>query len=228
MRYFSFRNVSVILLILSCLLLIKFIDGYFGDSVVTYVRHKAYNYTTSMIEQAIREQVLSDLDPTSLIYVDSVDGTENIVVNTRQTSTIMGKVMKSVTEEVASLEDFSLELPLMLVFSDTLFTRIGPKLNIYIRPISSVKVDIKSRITDYPINNSLLEVILFTEVHFQTIIPFQKSDLIVENELPLLIEVISGDIPRYYYQGGTSIPLIPNDSGSSQDSDISDIGDIDA
>ncbi len=212
MHYFSFRKIFIFVIVLVCILIIKIVDGYFGNSVESYVQNKAYIYTTSLIEQAIREDVVNDLDPTTLIFVDTIDGTENIVVNTKQTNMIMGNVMRKVSKEIEKIEDFNLKLPLGLVFSDTLATMFGPQFNIHIRPMSSVKVDIKSRLTEFGINNTLLEVVLLTEVRFQTIIPFQKKELVVATELPLLIEIISGDIPRYYYQGGNSIPLTPQDN----------------
>ncbi|XMB86290.1 sporulation protein YunB [Mycoplasmatota bacterium WC44] len=223
MRYFSFRNILIVLFIVIFLLFLKFIDGYFSDPVKSYVEQRVRLHTASIVEQAIREDVLNELDPETLINIKKNGGTvENIIVNTYQTNKIMADVMKSVTEEINTFNqgELNLELPLLMVISDTMFLEYGPKVNIYIKPVSSVKVDVISRLTEFGINNTLLEVVLKTEVHFQTLIPFQKNTLVVTNELPLLIEVITGDIPRYYYQGGTTIPLTPQDNDGPSETDI--------
>ena len=92
------------------------------------------------------------------------------------------------------------EVPVGVVFGDSLFSNIGPKIPVKIKYSGNVSLDIKTRVSEYGLNSALIEVYVLVEVTQRTILPFQSKDIKLSSEIPIVIKVIKGAIP-YYLQG---------------------------
>ena len=92
------------------------------------------------------------------------------------------------------------EVPVGVVFGDSLFSYIGPKIPVKIKYSGNVSLDIKTRVSEYGLNSALIEVYVLVEVTQRTILPFQSKDIKLSSEIPIVIKVIKGSIP-YYLQG---------------------------
>ncbi len=92
------------------------------------------------------------------------------------------------------------EVPVGVVFGDSLFSNIGPKIPVKIKYSGNVSLDIKTRVSEYGLNSALIEVYVLVEVTQRTILPFQSKDIKLSSEIPIVIKVIKGSIP-YYLQG---------------------------
>lgn len=92
------------------------------------------------------------------------------------------------------------EVPIGVVFGDSLFSNIGPKIPVKIKYSGNVSLDIKTRVSEYGLNSALIEVYVLVEVTQRTILPFQSKDIKLSSEIPIVIKVIKGSIP-YYLQG---------------------------
>ena len=93
---------------------------------------------------------------------------------------------------------------------------MGPDITIKIRPVGSYKLDLITSADHFGINNSIIQVLLILQVDFLTIIPFNSQLVTVDLQVPLVIEIIQGVVPRYYYylnnyDPGPSIPEIEDD-----------------
>ena len=79
--------------------------------------------------------------------------------------------------------------------------------------VGSVVSNIKSDITNYGINNALLEVSIEVEVSEQVILPFISKRITISQDIPIAIKIIQGTVPKYYGNGLTerssllSIPM---------------------
>lgn len=92
------------------------------------------------------------------------------------------------------------EVPVGVVFGDSLFSNIGPKIPVKIKYSGNVSLDIKTRVSEYGLNSALIEVYVLVEVTQRTILPFHSKDIKLSSEIPIVIKVIKGSIP-YYLQG---------------------------
>ena len=70
----------------------------------------------------------------------------------------------------------------------TLLSNLGPKIPIKLHYTGDVNSNITTKITQYGINNALIEIIL----------PFSTSIKTLENDVPIAIKMIQGKIPSYY------------------------------
>lgn len=92
------------------------------------------------------------------------------------------------------------EVPIGVVFGNSLLSNIGPKIPVKIKYSGNVSLDIKTRVSEYGLNSALIEVYVLVEVTQRTILPFQSKDIKLSSEIPIVIKVIKGSIP-YYLQG---------------------------
>lgn len=196
---------SVLLIFFLGIFIISFVSGYFSTRVKYYINQKVTVNSSILFERAIRDAVVPNIDTSSIIILTfgEYNKVENVVINTKEISNIMSMVLQVLENNLQKIEQEeelnSLSLPLGIILSDTLFQRLGPNINILIQPVGSFKVDIITTAEPFGINNSLIQVILMVKMNFITIIPFNKQIIETKINIPLAIEIISGEVPRYYY-----------------------------
>ena len=80
-----------------------------------------------------------------------------------------------------------------------LLANIGPKIPLNLNVIGEVYADIETKVTEYGMNNAMIEV--YIELEASTIIhmPFLSKQITVKNKIPLTMEIIQGNIPSYSF-----------------------------
>ncbi len=217
MRYFNLRKSLLILFLALTISLALVVDSYFSDALKIYIDQKSSMFVSRMLENTIRNSVLNKLNSKDLVYIETSGTIQNIIIDSQVTNQILADVYKNINEELENLENenYQLKIPVLGAFNKSFLASIGPKVNIEIMPSSSVKVDITSKITEYGINNSLLEMYIETDIVFNTYIPLRESEVIVNSRIPIHVQVLKGDVPKYYYRGGANIPNTPHDSDAN-------------
>lgn len=206
-----FFKITIYILII--LLIINFITNYFSERVKTYIKQKATLISSQLIAKTIEEEVVPNIDIEGLFkMVNNNEKIESIYINTYQVNNILGKTTKSLGDALKNIDDEqlnNLKLPIGIIFSDVFFNNIGPNINIKIYPVGSVEVDIKSTIKEYGINNSIFRLDIEVKVNFAVVVPLQTDEITVITNIPLIVQIIQGEVPRYYYSNsnGQFIPM---------------------
>ena len=94
------------------------------------------------------------------------------------------------------------EVPLGVIFENSFFSNIGPKVPVKIKYSGNVSLDVKTRVNKYGIDSALIEVYIYVEVTQRTILPFKSKDIKLTSEIPVVMKVVKGSIP--YYLAGTN------------------------
>ena len=61
--------------------------------------------------------------------------------------------------------------------------------------------NLQTKITNYGINNALLEVNMHIEISQMLLLPFSTSSIKVEGNYPLIVKLIEGTVPDAYFSG---------------------------
>lgn len=193
--------------------IMNFVSGYFSDRVSVYISNKATIYCSNVIEEAIRDEVVSRIDLESLVTYnkDQDEVVKSIYINTKQVNDILSNVNKSISNNMNKIENEKLVLPLGIVLSETLFYDIGPDMTINIVPVGSAITDVVSKVSPYGINSSLFEVSINVKMKVETIIPLKKGLVDISFDIPLVIQIINSDVPRYYFSSKGAIPYFELD-----------------
>ncbi len=89
------------------------------------------------------------------------------------------------------------EVPLGVMFGNSFFSNLGPKIPVRIKYSGNVGLDVKTRVSSYGLNSALIEVYIYVEVTQRTILPFQSDDVKLTSEIPVVMKVVKGGVPNY-------------------------------
>ena len=90
------------------------------------------------------------------------------------------------------------EIPIGIIFKNTILSNLGPKIPIKLHYLGDVNSNITTKVTPYGINNALLEVGVNLEMNAKIILPFQTKKMKLNCKIPIVIKVIQGYVPSYY------------------------------
>jgi len=82
--------------------------------------------------------------------------------------------------------------------NNALLSNVGPKIPVRVSLSGEMESNIKTEIEEYGINNSVLKIIINVSVSEQIILPLLSKKITVDNDVPIAIKMIQGQIPDYY------------------------------
>ena len=91
---------------------------------------------------------------------------------------------------------------------------MGPKIPVKLSLIGDIVSNVNTKVTNYGINNALIEVSIYVQVESRVILPFITDTVIVETEIPVAMKLVQGIVPDYLLGGLTnsSVPIkVPNE-----------------
>jgi sporulation protein YunB len=97
-------------------------------------------------------------------------------------------------------------IPLGQATNNTLLGNLGPRIPVRFYVIGNVASGVKEKIQPFGINNALVEIFIEIEVNVQVVIPFATKTATVSSDIPIAMQVISGEVPNFYNNGGNVNP----------------------
>ncbi len=193
---------------------INYINIYFSQRTKLFIESKGVVYTQQFLQEAILENVVEEINISSLYYMkeDTNQNVDSILINTAQINKILGLVNRSLEQDINNISTEKIEFPLSSILGDTLFNNIGPIIKLRVYPIGSYKCDVISEVSEYGINNSLFKIYIKVNMKIQSIIPLIKSESDVECQIPIVLQIIQGEVPRYYYNTDSLVPDVYDDN----------------
>ena len=91
-----------------------------------------------------------------------------------------------------------LDIPLGIISNSPFLANLGPKIPVTIRFINSVFSNVKTRLTNYGINNAMIEVYLNVTISYEVILPVTKETKEKSYELLIDSKLIQGKVPEWY------------------------------
>ena len=221
----SYLLIIVILALICSYLLIKYYTDKISPILMNYAHIKTKQLTTIIVEKSISKE-LEDLDTNNLLDItkNSQSKIELINFNTKEVNLFINEITTLIEENLQLLEhgklsniDTSLtildkykddnliySIPLGSVSESPLLTNLGPKIPLKLNFVGNILSNFFTKLTPYGINNALLEVTLNVDVTMQIVMPFAIEEITTTINIPLTVQVISGEIPNYYYQSDLS------------------------
>lgn len=222
------RNILIltfVMLIIFIILVFKVIDKKVTPVFMGYAEAKATKIATLIITQAVNDKIFEVMDVEELIVTNkNTNGTvKEININPITVNKLLNMITNYVQEYLEKLEEGDIdslgvsdsvfsnydihklkegiiyEIPSGAVFNNTLLSNLGPKIPVRISLVGDVISDIETNISDYGINNALVEVIVRVDVSIKVILPFASKTVSVTTNIPIVMKIIEGEVPHYYY-----------------------------
>ena len=112
-------------------------------------------------------------------------------------------------EETNEMEGIAFSIPLGQATNNAILGSLGPKIPIRFTAIGDVQSDVKTKVTEYGINNAHIEVYIALEVNIEIIIPICNRVTTVKRNIPIGMGIFPGDVPQFYNNGrGGFSPVI--------------------
>ena len=225
----SNKLIITIFLIFSFTLMISLLLKKGIDTVLKSIaENELKNISTYIINEGVSTVVKEEMQIDELLNMVTNSDGEIITVdfNTNKVNSSLNKVNNNILINLKKLErgeynslnnvifkkeainnGFIYYIPLGVITKNPVTADLGPKIPVKATIMGSVTSNIKTKVTPYGINNSLLEVTLQISANINFLMPFVSDKVTVENEIPLILKIINGKVPEVY--GGSFATTSP-------------------
>ena len=231
MRKYQNRVILIIIIIVILVILnLNILNRRVLPKVMNYAEQESYKIGTLIINDAVSKKVVEELniDDLFIITYDKSGEIVSIDFNTLIVNEVLTKATHQVELSLKYLETDKLDLidlpknititndnkngllimiPSGIAFDNVLLANLGPKIPLKLEMIGSVITGINTKVTNYGINNALIELYLNIEVSLNVIMPFISKKETIKTSVPLALKMLNGRVPEYYLNGYLSNPI---------------------
>ena len=100
------------------------------------------------------------------------------------------------------------EIPSGIIFNNALLNNLLPKIPVKLELVNNVFCKIGTSIDSYGINSAIIKVNLDITADVKILMPITTSTTQVKFSVPILIKLINGEVPSYYFNGLATNPSI--------------------
>lgn len=93
---------------------------------------------------------------------------------------------------------FYLNIPFGVIFNNPYLASLGPKIPVKIAISGNLYSNIKTKVTNYGINNALLQVYIELDLYEQVYIPAAQKKVNYKYDVLIASKIIQGKIPEYF------------------------------
>ena len=205
--HFSFIDkvffIYIITLSLS-LVNIKYFENNFKTIYLQYAEKEALKISNNLINNIVSEELELFGDISIINYIENENGEIKMLdFNSKKISSLVNSISNKIYDQLLLLENAEIEekntifyIPMGIISNNSLISNTGPLIPAKLNFIGDVFVEPICNIESYGINNSLLTVILNIEIGIQMILPLVSNTIKVNNNFPLAVKYIQGEIPE--------------------------------
>ncbi len=194
--------------------------------LMQYAEIEAKRISTTMINQAVADEVTTILEEEELFMINKTATGEiqTIDFNPVMVNKVLKRATNIVQEQLDALEKGEIdklpalsgiqntnlsklkegivyEIPLGVVSGNALLQNLGPKFPVRIDFVGDVFGNVNTKIDSYGINNAIVEVSIHIELTERVLLPFISKDLPLSLDIPVAIKMVQGKVPTYYQNG---------------------------
>ena len=233
-------NIITILFILILILLIYLLKMFNDKAVPQFISYSEIE-TKRIVSSVINDTVIQNTYKNSnidSIFITSKDNNGNIIsidFDPNYVNKILVDTYKSVQKNLEYLENGDVEklklnninlskydnkklkqgiiyeLPSGIIFNNVILNNIFPKIPVKMNLIGNIFCRLDTSVKAYGINNALITINVVVEVEVKILMPFVSQNAKIVESIPILIKLIEGNVPSYYFG---KYPSSPSISGS--------------
>lgn len=210
--------IIIILLIISIIYVFKKFNDKAVPQLKSYADIETERIISLLINTTVTNTIVNNIEYEDL-FITTRDSNDNIVsidFNSKEVNRILDETSKVVEDNINYLSKGKIdklsnrtfkddgviyEIPSGIIFNSVIFNNILPKIPVKIDLISNIFCRINTDIKSYGINNALLSVSINITASIKVLLPFVSDVVKVSTDIPIIIKLIEGNIPNYYFTG---------------------------
>lgn len=202
-------------------------------TLMSYAESETRKIATLVISKAVNNKIANGEDTEIFKTIPNTEGSGNIQLDTEKISRLQSEIENLVQKNITEAERGNLEIlesldeievdfeesnaadgivfyvPLGQATNNVILGSLGPKIPIRFSAIGDVQSNVKTKVTEYGINNAHIEVYIALQVNIEIIIPFATNETTVKRNIPIGMGIFPGNVPQFYNNGGGgSLPII--------------------
>lgn len=213
--------ITIIFIVLFTIFLLSKFTNQLNQSLVQISMSEVTRVTERFITDKLDHTVFNQTNLEDILILEKNDLGEILYVdfNLDQAYLVLDQISSILTSSFESLEDGNvsvayldeelshelgsmvLSIPIGNSFENLYFYNLGPKIPVRINFVGSVLTNLKTKVTDYGLNNALVELFIYIEFKTQIMSPFDMEEITLKYDAVIASMMIEGEVPNFY--GGT-------------------------
>ena len=213
--YKKFKKIFILflLIIIISIFIITILQKKVMPTYLNYAEGEMESLIVSIINKSVSETFANEFKEQELFLIKK-DETKTIIVDFDPI--ILNKIMGTISNNIYDLlkkisakdrevlEEYHVDenifyIPTGVIFNSLLLSNLGPKIPIKMELVSMVNPTIETKVSEYGINNSLVEIFIRVISHVRMILPTISKTIEVSVLVPISVSIIQGNIPEYYF-----------------------------
>ncbi|MER2263110.1 MAG: sporulation protein YunB [Psychrobacillus sp.] len=221
--------------LLSVAYVFYYINAQLTPTYLQYAEVQTNKIASMVISKAINSRTANVLDVNDII--EEVPSDSKNMVTTKFNTEIINRVLSDTNSLVQShleqaeqgnlsslpyLDDIEYDkqtmedqggvvffVPMGQATNIPLIGNLGPKIPIRFHVIGNVQSNVVPTITEFGINNAYVEISIHIKVNVQIIVPLASKMSVVEQNIPVAMGLVQGQVPHIYTGGdGSAAPSV--------------------
>ncbi len=216
----NIKNSKVLLMIIALVffftsILFKIYSRGANDRIIAVAKIKLTEFMQSFLSNNIGYDILKKEELSDILVINKNDDGEILYVdyNLVKAYYTLDVVTKKINGLITDLENgripssknviggknsFALKVPLMISSGNILIANLGPDIYVPVNFVGTILTNIKSKITNYGLNNALVELYVTVKIKTNLITPVDTTENVIDYDVMIASTVINGRVPEIY------------------------------
>lgn len=209
--YISFSIIIIIISLIFSFVVINYFARKVNEILLPMAESKTRKVVTMIINSACEDEEISD--DLYEINKDTNDEIKMITYSSFEVTKLINQVTSNIENMISDIENNKMdyygnidvmeggviaEIPFGVIFGNSLFANIGPKIKIRLNLLGDIMSNIETEVKPYGINNAYVELRIYVEVTARVVLPFASEKIVISNVIPLSMNIVQGSIPDAY------------------------------
>lgn len=165
---------------------------------------KLNDYIDFLVKDEIYKKVIksnnfiTNEEVNDILYIDKNKSNEIVYLDydIDKTYKLLNKYIDSLKKDNSKSK--ILTVPFFIASDNIIISSLGPKVKFKYEIIDNVKGKIKTKVTDFGVNNALVEMYFELEIGYLVVIPMNKKESVLKTEILISSKIINGKVPTFY------------------------------
>lgn len=165
---------------------------------------KLNDYIDFLVKDEIYKKVIksnnfiTNEEINDILYIDKNKSNEIVYLDydIDKTYKLLNKYIDSLKKDNSKSK--ILTVPFFIASDNIIISSLGPKVKFKYEIIDNVKGKIKTKVTDFGVNNALVEMYFELEIGYLVVIPMNKKQSVLKTEILISSKIINGKVPTFY------------------------------
>ena len=164
-----------------------------------FLQKKFFNTLNDTVYKSISENKIDDVleiyknNEGEILYVDY-----NLNKSYELLNNVTTIIKKSLNSEFDLNEGMTFKVPFLVGSKNPFISNLGPKITIKINYINSILTNVYTKITNYGLNNALVEAYIKITIEGKIVTPVSDENKSISYDLLISSKIINGRIPEFY------------------------------